>query len=230
MVTDKDYTIMRGMPMDFSSDEKTFGVDDQFMFGPSIMVCPVTDYMYHTPPQASEIISSEYFRTKDGLQGLNAKYYKDPARTILSRETIDPNINIFWYTGRPDYATDSTYAITWEGKLIPKETGKHQFHLISYDPKRIILNGDTLRMVYTSTEQYTEIVELESGKVYEFILETENRSTGAAKMQLHWKTPSIFAKELINDEKETTRAVYLPADHMWFDFWTGATFEGGKVK
>jgi alpha-D-xyloside xylohydrolase len=229
MVTDKDYTIMRGLPMDFSTDKNTYSVGDQFMFGTSIMVCPVTDYMYYTPPKASVMICPEYFKTKDGQQGLNAKYYKDADRKILSKETIDPNIDVFWYTGRPDYATDSMYAITWEGKLIPKETGKHQFHLVSYDPKRIILNGDTLKMVYTSVEQYTEIVELEAGKKYDFILETENRSTGAAKMRLYWKTPSIFAMEEIKEEKEKTCEVYLPANHLWYDFWTGEKIEGGKT-
>ena len=234
MVTNKDYTIMRGLPMDFNSDEKTFSVDDQFMFGPSIMVCPVTDYMYHTPPQASVLIAPEYFRTDDDQEGLTAKYYKDADRKILSRETVDPNINVFWYTGRPDYVTDSTYAITWEGKLIPKETGKYQFHLISYDPKRIILNGDTLKIVYKSTEEYTEVINLEAGKEYNFKLENENRSTGASKMQLQWKTPSIFAKEELKTTKEKTREVYLPSTGEglgmgWYDFWTGETFSGGQT-
>jgi alpha-D-xyloside xylohydrolase len=228
-VTNEDYTIMRGLPMDFPSDQKTFSIDDQFMFGPSIMVNPVIEYMYHHPPESSVLIGTEFLKTNDGKPGLSTKYYKDIDRKILSKETIDPYIDFIWYTGRPDYLTDSTYAVTWEGKLIPKETGKHQFHLISYDPKRIILNGDTLRTVYRSTEQYTEPVELEAGKEYDFKLETENRSTGAAKMRLFWKTPSIFAKEKLVGTKEKTRNVYLPTGNNWFSFWTGNNFEGGKT-
>ena len=228
-VTDDDYTIMRGLPMDFSADEKTFSIDDQFMFGPSIMVCPVTEYMYHHPPERSELVSPEFFKTDNGKPGLLAKYYKDNKRTYLSREQIDPNIDIFWYTGRPDYATDSMYAITWKGKLIPKETGKHQFHLVSYDPKRIILNGDTLKIVYTSVEQYMEPVILEAGKEYNFVLETENNSTGAAKMRLFWKTPTIFAREQTSVKKEKVREVYLPKNNLWYDFWTGESFMGGQT-
>jgi alpha-D-xyloside xylohydrolase len=227
MVTDKDYTIMRGLPMDFSADEKAYSIDDQFMFGPSMMVCPVTNYMYHHPPESSVLIGSEYFKTPDGKPGLLAKYYKDPARKNLSKERIDPTIDFIWYTGRPEYLTDSMYAATWKGKLIPKESGKHQFHLVSYDPKRIILNGDTLRMVYTSVEQYTAPVELEKGKEYNFILETENRQTGAAKIRLFWKTPSIFAKEQIRENIEKVKEVYLPANTVWHDFWTGKIFNGG---
>lgn len=229
MVTNQGYSIMRGLPMDFSPDAKTYSINDQFMFGPSIMVCPVTEYMYHRPPEASELVGGEYFTTNDGKAGLLAKYYRDADRRNLSREQIDPNVDIVWYTGRPDYATDSMYAIHWEGQLVPKESGKHQFHLVGYDSKRIILNGDTLRMVYTSVEQYTEPVELAAGRAYDFILETENRSTGAARMRLFWKTPAIFAKEQSRVEKERTREVYLPARHTWYDFWTGEAAEGGQI-
>jgi alpha-D-xyloside xylohydrolase len=236
MVTDRDYTIMRGLPMDFSADENTYSISDQFMFGPSIMVCPVTEYMYHRPPEPSVLVGTEFFsvrsasdKTNDGKPGLLAKYYKDADRKNLSKEQIDPNIDFVWYTGRPSYVTDSMYAVRWEGKLIPQESGTHQFHLVSYDPKRIILNGDTLKMVYTSVEQYTEPVELQAGKEYDFVAETENRSTGAARMRLFWKTPSIFAREKTKENKEKTREVYLPTHETWYDFWTGDTFEGGRT-
>lgn len=58
------------------------------------------------------------------------------------------------------------------------------------------------------------------------MLEMENRSTGAAEMQLYWKTPEIFAKEEIVEERQQTRLVYLPAHHQWVDFWTGETISG----
>jgi len=40
----EDYTIMRGMAMDFSHDKRVLNIGDQFMFGPSLMVCPVYEY------------------------------------------------------------------------------------------------------------------------------------------------------------------------------------------
>ena len=229
MVTDKDYTMMRGLPMDFSADTKTYSIDDQYMFGPSLMVCPVTEYMYHHPPESSVLIGPEYFKTNDGKPGLQAWYYKDAGRKMLSRETTDPNIDLIWYTGRPEYATDSMYAIQWKGKLVPRETGKHQFHLVSYDAKRIILNNDTLRIVYTSVEQYTEPVDLVAGKEYKLVVETENNSTGAACMRLFWKTPAIFSKEAAKETREEKREVYLPVGRRWYDFWTGETAEGGRT-
>ncbi len=40
----EDYTIMRALVMDFGNDQKVHAIGDQYMFGPSIMVCPVYEY------------------------------------------------------------------------------------------------------------------------------------------------------------------------------------------
>jgi alpha-D-xyloside xylohydrolase len=228
-VTSDGYTIMRGLPMDFTDDAKTYSIDDQFMFGPAIMVCPVTEYMIHRPPENSVLVGAEHFRTKNGKVGIYAKYYKDPEFKNLSHEQIEANINNLWYTGRPDYMTDYAFSVRWEGKLIPSETGKHQFHLKSYDAKRIILDGKELPYVYTSVEQYTDFIDLKAGREYDFTLEMQNRSTGAAKMKLYWKTPDIFEKEESVEDRKKTRNVYLPAGSNWVDFWTGKTHSGGQT-
>ncbi len=39
-----DYTIMRALAMDFGSDKNVLDIDDQFMFGPSILVNPVYEF------------------------------------------------------------------------------------------------------------------------------------------------------------------------------------------
>jgi alpha-D-xyloside xylohydrolase len=44
MVTQNDYTIMRALVMDFGNDNKVFNIGDQFMFGPALMVNPVTTF------------------------------------------------------------------------------------------------------------------------------------------------------------------------------------------
>jgi alpha-D-xyloside xylohydrolase len=227
-VTGEGYTYMRGLPMDFSADRNTRSIGDQFMFGPALMVCPVTEYMYHRPPEQSRLIGSGYFRTKYGKPGLNASYYKDNHYQVLGKEKVDSCINVFWYTGRPEYVTDSMFSIRWEGSLVPEETGTYQFHMKSFDSKRIILDGHELPVVYTSTEQYTDTLHLEAGKAYSLIVETENNSTGAARMLLYWKTPGIFKRERNIEVKEKTRKVYLPSGQKWIDFWTGDVYEGGQ--
>ena len=39
-----DYTMMRALVMDFNGDDKVYNVKDQWMFGPSLMACPVAKY------------------------------------------------------------------------------------------------------------------------------------------------------------------------------------------
>ncbi len=42
MVTHDGYTMMRPLVMDFQTDPKALDVSDEFMFGPTLLVCPVT--------------------------------------------------------------------------------------------------------------------------------------------------------------------------------------------
>jgi alpha-D-xyloside xylohydrolase len=228
-VTNNGYTIMRGLPMDFTDDKKTYSIDDQFMFGPAFMVCPVTEYMYHRPPEDSIMITPEHFKTKDGKPGLVAKYYDDTEFKELCHQQAEPNINLFWYRGWPDYITDPNFSIRWEGKLIPTQTGQHRFHMKSFGPKRVYLDGKELPCDYWSVEFYTEPVELQAGKEYDFKFETSNSAAGAFRAKLFWKTPKIHAEEKIAEKKEKTRPIYLPAEHEWFDFWTGQTLTGGQT-
>jgi alpha-D-xyloside xylohydrolase len=46
-VTRANYTMLRALPFDFRSDPRTYGIADQFMFGPALLVCPVTTPMYY---------------------------------------------------------------------------------------------------------------------------------------------------------------------------------------
>ncbi len=48
MVYWKDYTIMRALEMDFSDDKNVENLSDEYMFGPSLLVAPVTTYKERT--------------------------------------------------------------------------------------------------------------------------------------------------------------------------------------
>lgn len=40
----EDYTIMRPLVMDYNGDENIYNIHDQYMFGPYMLVCPITEY------------------------------------------------------------------------------------------------------------------------------------------------------------------------------------------
>ncbi len=48
MVTQNDYTIMRALVMDFGNDSNVLSIGDQFMFGPALLVNPITEYKART--------------------------------------------------------------------------------------------------------------------------------------------------------------------------------------
>jgi alpha-D-xyloside xylohydrolase len=44
LVTQKNYTIMRALVMDFSTDRNVLNIGDQYMFGPALLINPVCQY------------------------------------------------------------------------------------------------------------------------------------------------------------------------------------------
>jgi len=226
--THSGYTIMRGLAMDFASDRKSYSIGDQYMFGPAIMVAPVTEYMEHRPPENSIPVAPEQFKIKDGKPGLSATYYCDDQYKNPCHAGVEPDVNLYWYTGWPGFITGPKFSMRWEGKLIPSETGSYRFNLKSFGPRRVYLDGKELQHNYDSMESWTVPVALEAGKEYEFKFETANSSLGAFRAQVWWKTPAIHAREAIVERRAKTRSVYLPAGTRWIDFWTGERLEGGK--
>lgn len=65
-----DYTMMRGLPMDFSSDKKVLNIANQFMFGPNLLVNPVTEYKKRSRELYLPNINGWYnFYTSEFLEG-----------------------------------------------------------------------------------------------------------------------------------------------------------------
>ncbi len=117
MVTQNDYTIMRALIMDFGNDENVFSIGDQFMFGPSLLINPITEYKARSRnvylPKGTgwyNLISGKYF---DGEQTIEADApYTDipifvkegsiipfgPDIQYTDEKPADP-IRLFVYTG-----------------------------------------------------------------------------------------------------------------------------------
>jgi len=230
-VYNEDFTMMRPLAMD-SKDKKTYNIADEYMFGKSILVAPVTAYQKYKAPQRSVEVPASVFTTKDGNPGLHATFYRDNEYKYQTLDTTVEKLDIFWYCERPSYVTDTMFAIRFEGKIIVPETGTYRFHIKNFDKKRMLIDGKEIAMIEGGTEKYFEAVTLEAGKTYDFLFETENSSSGAARSILCWKTPSMLAEDaapIKAGEVKTTRTVYLPGDCDWVDFWTGKTYTGGQT-
>ncbi len=74
MVTQRDYTIMRALVMDFGLDRNVLGIADQFMFGPSMLINPVTEYKART--------RYVYLPTGDGWYNMHSGRYYTGGQTV----------------------------------------------------------------------------------------------------------------------------------------------------
>ena len=124
MTYHKDYTIMRGLIMDFGKDAKVNNIGDQFMFGPSILVNPVYNYkarsrsLYLPAGQGwYDLYSSKYYNggqqiTADASYERMPLYVKEgsiipfgPALQYTAEKPADP-ITLYVYTGK-----DATFTL-----------------------------------------------------------------------------------------------------------------------
>ena len=221
---------MRGLPMDFPADRGTHGVADQFLFGPALMVSPVTEYQLHRPPEPSVLVPTASFRTPDGKPGLLARYYKDTAYKTLGLERVDPTVDVFWYTGRPDYVTDSTLSIRWEGQLVPSAVGPapvpHQG--VRHQAGRPRRTGAALRRagqraVHRDRDARGRARLPPQGRAGERHL---GRSAHAAPLE---DARDLRAREGRRKPVRRHAPCTCPRARAWTDFWTGASHPGGRT-
>ncbi len=111
-----DYTIMRGLPMDFANDKKVLNMGDQYMFGPSLLISPVYQYQQrekevYLPGNDGwyDLYSGKYYKGKQTIK-VNTPYERMP---VFVREgsiiTVGPDLQ---YTNEKPADTITVYVYT----------------------------------------------------------------------------------------------------------------------
>jgi alpha-D-xyloside xylohydrolase len=90
--THRHYTMLRMLPFDFCDDPNTYNVNDQFMFGPSLLVNPVTQPMYFgknsVPFDGTEKARPVYLPTGAGWYDFWTGRYFEGGQTIQADAPI----------------------------------------------------------------------------------------------------------------------------------------------
>jgi alpha-D-xyloside xylohydrolase len=231
-VTRDNYTIMRGLAFDFAEDSKVYEIDDQFMFGPSLLVNPVTEPMYHAWIKADSgtIIPAKNLMTPDGKPGLTGEYYEGMDFKNLFTTRTDTIIDFAWGELEPIKGmTIDTFSIRWKGIILAPETGEYYINTITDDGSRVWVDD---KMIIDDWQDHAPVIApgkifLEAGKSYNIKFEYYENKIGAVA-QLRWILPSRQKKDTV-PLPEKTRKVYLPGRSTWIDFWTGEKYNGGQT-
>ncbi|OKS85870.1 hypothetical protein RG47T_1316 [Mucilaginibacter polytrichastri] len=133
MVTNQDYTMTRSLLFDFRNDPKVYDIKDEFMFGNSFLVCPVTDPMYYAPgnKQLQGVEKTRSLYLPYGVKWFDfwtGKQY-DGGQTIVADAPID-HIPVFVKAGSIvpmgpviEYSSQQPDA-PWEIRLYPGSNAK----------------------------------------------------------------------------------------------------------
>ena len=150
-----DYTIMRPLVMDFANDPQVNEIGDQFMFGPSVLVCPVYAYEQrkrdvYLPETAQWYDFYTGKAMKSGRQTVDAPYERIPLfvrqGAIIpfgpdmqySTEKPADNLTLYVYKGQ-----DGSFALYEdENENYNYEKGNYTLIPISYDDKTGVLTID----------------------------------------------------------------------------------------
>jgi alpha-D-xyloside xylohydrolase len=226
-VTDHGSTIMRGLPMDFPEDKKTYGIGNQYMFGPSIMVCPVTSYTTYPVKKQEDFFPHTFMFDKNNEQGkLSAEFYKGKnlQDLVVEMPIVEPAIT--WEGAVPQELKMSDFTTVFIGKIKPVVTGEYQFVIRSNGSEKLWVAGQLIMDNTGNTTEKREVakIALKGGEKYDIRIENYQPIPGKGNFKLEWIVPT--GSEV---EKPGFTNSYLPQCEGWYDFWTGEKLVAGKM-
>jgi len=234
-VTSNSYTLMRPSMMDFPDDRTLDTIDDSFMFGPSLLVHPVTRPMYHILPPPPATIPTEYIQTPDGRPGLAGQYFEGENFETPKSRFVDTTIDHTW----PDpplaevpagLANLSHFSARWEGTLTAPEDGEYEIGIEGNDGYRLILDGKTVVEDWNAgAARYKGATQtFRKGQRINVTIEYY-QIDGNRVLRFAWRRPSErHALSAPAPALDVSIKTYLPQGADWYDFWTNQRFSGGQ--
>ncbi|MGD0338373.1 MAG: TIM-barrel domain-containing protein [Bacteroidota bacterium] len=224
-VTSEGYSFLRGLPMSFPGDKRTYNIAGQFLFGPSLMVCPVVRPLQYEPEYRGIDITPEHFLSPDGkTSGALISIFRGLSfdKLVLHRR-IDVG-QIAWF-GCVPAELDTAYSVRINGQLRTDTSGLHTFYIKTDGGVRMWLNDTLLIDRWDNREEQTLSAEypLESSHSCRFVIEHRQFKPQTANFKMNWIKPDApsFADKNIN--------VYLPKHRFWYNFWSGEAITGGRT-
>ncbi len=233
-VTDKRYTIMRGLPFDFNDDCNVYEIDNEYMFGPAFLVRPVTEKMYFNRTYTGMVIPAQNLFDENGKKGaLTTRFYNGQKFDTLVVTRRESKLDWNWNDGvsKPKALHQHYYSMRFSGEILAPESGQYTIVTNSNDGIRVWLDGKLVIDNWTDHGVTTNMgeINLKAGKRYKIKMEYY-QTLGGAVTKLAWILPS--ERDKMNAQKIPPVKyiqVYLPKAQGWYDFWRGEKLAGGQT-
>jgi len=227
-VNSKGYSFMRGLPADFSQDKNTFNIGNQYLFGKSFMVCPVTKAIYNKPAKLEEFIPGNLLLSDSNQLGLKLSFFKGYNFDTQVMERQTDVFNITWLGALPSELKDSEFSIRYGGTVLSKADGEYQFVVTSDGAIKLWIDNQLIIDDKNVKEKRTihGMIHLKANTHYPIKLEYQQSRKNGGTLIMEWIHPDLLSEVFSAD---STTTVYLPSNCKWFDFYTGQNYTGGKT-
>lgn len=230
-ITLQNGTLMRPLVMDFQEDLKALEIGDEFLFGPSIMVCPVIK-----PARESAAALDQWADLQGKTGGLTIAYLQsetdaaagtrvdligDYARSIQHGKFDEVKMPADCPDTFAPVTGGKAKLIRIEGTYLPKETGNFDLQVTGNGrptaPATVTINGKPVTSPMAGSDWNFPLYPFsaQSGKLVDFTIKTSLNLPGLR-----------IVHELSGAQH---RDVYLPGKGDWYDFWTGQRTTGSQT-
>lgn len=234
--TQQGYTMMRGLPMDFPDQPALRGVADTFMFGPALLVQPITRGILHAELPPAATVPATQLRTGDGRAGLAVTYYDGMAFERAAGSTLDAVVEHDWpgppLAGPPPGLDRlENFSARWQGELVAREGGEHEIGLEGDDGFRLWLDDKLVvdDWAEAAARWGSTRITLRAGQVLRVRIDYYQKGGGRV-LRLGWREPSALRDQADRQRRADPRqATLLPAGSVWHDFWNERRLAGGST-
>lgn len=235
-VSNNNYTVMRALAMDFGADSKVYDIADQFMYGPSLLVHPVTRPMYHLKDPAPQTIPAKFLTTPNGKPGLAVQYFEGESFNRLTGTEVDLQLDHGWpsppLANIPGGLSElNNFSAKWFTNLKAPETGEYEIGVEGDDGYRLFLNGEKVIEDWSVGGRRYQSVKrsFHAGEIVKIQVEYFQQG-GDRNIRLAWRKPSdIVALKKNRPLVDAQVSTYLPAGTDWYDYYTGQKLQGGRI-
>ncbi len=223
-----DGSFLRALPLEFPGDPGVRRIGTEFMFGPALLVNPVTLPARYPPAHDEEWIPTRLLYDSAGVHpGLRLDFFRGTSLDTLVASRTTELFNLTWRGSLPAEVTDRPFSVRYTGTIRPEEGGTYDLVLNADAGVRLWLDG---ALVVDAWENRRPLdrrarVPLTAGRRHAIRLEYREPTPNSAHLVLGWVTPARRAQPVAKDGLWTT---VLPSATVWHDFWTGERLEARR--